>query len=64
MNWYLSLRALCVVAFVAGFCSLFGAGCMAEEGKRRAAQRWVAYAFGFLILGCVLIPLGWTAEHP
>lgn len=64
MTWYLTIRALCVVAFVAGVCCLFGSACMAEEGKRQAAQRWVAYAFGFLILGCALIGLGWTPEHP
>lgn len=63
MSWYLVLRALCILAFIAGFCCLIGAGCMLEEGKRSSAIRWTYAGFAFALAGCLLIGLGWTPVH-
>lgn len=64
MTWYLTIRAFCVLAFIAGFASLFAAACFADEKNYSAARRWTAFGFGFAIVGCVLISFGWTEAHP
>lgn len=64
MSWHLTIRALCIVAYIAAFGSFFAAACFMDDQNRVAARRWTAYGFGFAILGCILIGFGWTEAHP
>lgn len=64
MNWYLSIRALCVVAYVAALACLLGAIFAADEHNSRRARFWALAGFAFAIVGCLLVGFGWTPEHP
>jgi drug/metabolite transporter (DMT)-like permease len=62
VTWYLTIRALCVLAFVVALGTLFGAGIAADN--HRPVPPWIVAFFGFAIGGCILIGFGWTPEHP
>lgn len=64
MSWYLTIRALCIWAFIAAFFMLIVAGHFIDIRRHRIAWIWGAVAIALIIAGCVGVSFGWTEAHP